>query len=71
MRSIKVGSKMYGTLVNRSGHGKLRVQKKVAKIIEDVRADGDNALVRYTKRFDRVSLKRKDLRVTQAEMSGA
>jgi len=71
MRSIKVGSKVFESLVNRRDQGRVRLQKKVAKIIEDVRAEGDTALLRYTKRFDKVSMKKKDLRVTESEISGA
>ena len=71
MKQIKVGSAKFNSLVKRDEQGKLRLQKKVAKIIEDVRTEGDNALIRYTKRFDRVNISRKDLRVSEAEISGA
>jgi histidinol dehydrogenase len=71
MRNVQAGSKMFDDLVNRNSRGKMRLQKKVAKIIEDVRAEGDVALFRYTSRFDKVNMKRKDLRVTEAEISGA
>ena len=66
MKQIKVGSAKFNSLVKRDEQGKLRLQKKVAKIIEDVRTEGDNALIRYTKRFDRVNISRKDLRVSEA-----
>jgi histidinol dehydrogenase len=71
MKQLKVGSAKFNSLIKRDERGKLRLQKKVAKIIEDVRAEGDNALIKYTKRFDRVDIARKDLRVTEAEISGA
>ncbi len=71
MRSVKVGSKVFDKLVNRSEYGKVRLQKKVAGIIDKVRSEGDGALVRYTAMFDKVNMKRKDLRVTEAEISGA
>lgn len=71
MRSIKVGSKVFEGLVNRHDQGKRRLQKKVANIIESVRTEGDKALIKYTKRFDRIDMARKDLRVTEAEISGA
>ena len=71
MKSVKVGSKVFQRIVSRSDQGKMRLQKKVAKILEDVRKDGDNALIRYTRRFDRVDMRRKELRVTEAEISGA
>ncbi len=62
---------MFNNLVNRDGLGKTRLRKKVARIIDKVRAEGDNALVKYTARFDKVNMKKKDLRVTEAEISGA
>jgi len=71
MRQIKVGSGAFNNLVNRRDQGKLRLQKKVANIIEGVRAEGDKAVARYTKRFDGVEVPRKDLKVTEAEISGA
>jgi histidinol dehydrogenase len=71
MRSVKVGTKIYDSLVNRSDHSKIRLQKKIAKIIDDVRKEGDSAVIRYTKRFDKVALKKKDFKVTEAEISGA
>ena len=71
MRSIKVGSKAFNNLVNRDDHGRVRLQNKVSKILAKVRGDGDKALLRYTKKFDKVNMTRKDLRVTEAEISGA
>ncbi len=71
MRSVKIGSKMFDALVNRGDQGKMRLQKKVANILEKVRAEGDNAVIRYTKKFDRVDIKKKDLKVSEAEISGA
>jgi len=71
MKSIKIGSEKFNNLVKRHGQGRRRLQKKVAGILENVRIDGDKALIRYTNRFDKVSLARKDLKVTEAEISGA
>ncbi|MFH1878049.1 MAG: histidinol dehydrogenase [Candidatus Omnitrophota bacterium] len=71
MRSVKIGSKVFNGLVERSDHRKLRLQKTVAGILEKVRKEGDNALIRFTNKFDKVPMKRKELRVTQAEISGA
>jgi len=71
MRSIKVGSKAFNSLVDRDDHGRVRLQNKVSKILAKVRGDGDKALLRYTKKFDKVNMTRKDLRVTEAEISGA
>lgn len=71
MRSVKIGSKMFDNLVNRRAQGKLRVQRRVAKIIENVKIEGDRAVMRYTGKYDKVSLNRKSIRVTEAEISGA
>ena len=71
MKSVKVGSKSFGKLVERPGLGKERVRKKVARILEDVKKDGDKALIRYTRSFDKVDLRRKELKVSEAEISGA
>ncbi|MBL7072493.1 MAG: histidinol dehydrogenase [Candidatus Omnitrophica bacterium] len=71
MRSIKVGSKAFNNLVERDNLGRVRLQNKVSKIIGKVRLDGDKAILRYTKKFDKVNMFRKDLRVTEAEISGA
>lgn len=43
----------------------------VRAIIDDVRARGDEALVEYSKRFDRVDLNAVGLRVTEAEIDAA
>lgn len=62
MKRITVGSEKFKNLVNRHEQGRKRLQKKVAGIIENVKADGDDALIWYTKKFDRVDLTRKDPR---------
>ncbi|HTY44935.1 MAG TPA: histidinol dehydrogenase [Patescibacteria group bacterium] len=48
-----------------------RVTEKVKRIIEDVRVLGDEAVLKYTKKFDRVRLAPKQLKVSQIEISGA
>src|SRR5437899_6920181 len=47
------------------------VDRIVADIIADVRARGDAALVDYTRKFDKVELDAKGLRVAQAEREKA
>lgn len=66
-----IGSKVFERLINRSDSGKVRLQSTVSKIIGKVKEEGDNALLSYTKRFDKVALKKKDLKVTEAEISGS
>ena len=50
---------------------KKHIEEKVRKIIEDVRLHGDEAVLRYTKKFDKANLKAKQLRVAESEISGA
>lgn len=50
---------------------KRHIEERVRKIIEDVKANGDTAVLRYTRKFDHVKLEPKDLKVAEAEISGA
>ena len=50
---------------------KKHIEEKVRRIIEDVRLRGDEAVMEYTKKFDKVRLKAKELRVEESEISGA
>ncbi|MCA9406162.1 MAG: histidinol dehydrogenase [Candidatus Omnitrophica bacterium] len=50
---------------------KKHVEEKVRKIIEDVRSEGDEAVLRYTRRFDKAKLTAKGLKVRESEISGA
>jgi histidinol dehydrogenase len=45
------------------------LMKLVASIIEDVRARGDEALIDYASRFDRVELKKSELRIGRDELT--
>ena len=47
------------------------VHADVSAIIDTVRADGDAALVAYTKKFDRLDLSETDMRVSAAEINAA
>ena len=71
MRLVRKGSQQYDKLIHRDCVVKKRVAKSVYKIVQDVRAEGDDAVSRYTRKFDKVKLKAKDLRVTQSEISAA
>jgi histidinol dehydrogenase len=48
-----------------------RVDRAVATIIADVRAEGDTAVLRYTERFDRLSLTADRIGVAAAEIDAA
>ncbi|MBU0467459.1 MAG: histidinol dehydrogenase [Candidatus Omnitrophica bacterium] len=55
---------------NLSNHKKT-VDEKVHKIIEDIRQNGDESVIKYTKRFDKAKLTAKEIRVPESEISGA
>jgi len=50
---------------------KRQVIEQVAKILKEVREKGDEAVLKYAQRFDKVKLKLKELRVTESEISAA
>lgn len=50
---------------------KKHVEEKVRRIIADIQQNGDDAVMKYTKRFDKVKLASKDLRVSDSEISSA
>ena len=58
-------------ILERDVNSKKRIKEKVGKIIEDVRIFGDEAILKYTRKFDRVKLSVKQLKVSEAEISGA
>lgn len=71
MKIIRSSSKQFQKLCMRNSTSKKRVVETVRRIIEDVKAHGDDALVKYTRRFDKVKLNPRQLRVTESETSGA
>ncbi|MBP9854715.1 MAG: histidinol dehydrogenase [Candidatus Omnitrophica bacterium] len=72
MKTLTQNSQVLQRLYNRNLFArKKHVEEKVRRIIEDVRLEGDEAVLRYTKRFDKASLVAKKLRVDEAEISGA
>ena len=71
MKIIRYGSKQLEKIYNRSSFRKTRVEEKVKKIIEDVRSSGDEALLKYTRKFDGVKLMPRQLKVAEIEISGA
>jgi histidinol dehydrogenase len=71
MKIIRFTSKKLEKVYNRSAIKQRRVEERVAKIIEEVRVLGDEALLKYTRKFDRVKLSLRQLKVSQIEISGA
>ncbi|MEW6171058.1 MAG: histidinol dehydrogenase [Candidatus Omnitrophota bacterium] len=71
MKIIKLNSRDLNKIYNRCLYRKRKIQEKVAKIVDDVRNFGDDALIKYTRKFDKVKFSPKQLRVGEAEISGA
>ncbi|MFH0913311.1 MAG: histidinol dehydrogenase [Candidatus Omnitrophota bacterium] len=71
MKIIRFTSKKLEKIYNRGFIKSRRIEDKVKRIIEDVRTFGDDALIKYTRKFDGVKLSSKQLRVSEIEISGA
>ncbi|MFA5004556.1 MAG: histidinol dehydrogenase [Candidatus Omnitrophota bacterium] len=71
MKIIRATSKQLEKIYSRGANRQSRVEDKVKKIIEDVRLFGDDALLKYTRKFDAVKLSPRQLKVSQIEISGA
>ena len=71
MKLIRVGSKQFQKLCDRNSGRNKRVTESVRKIIENVKLYGDDAVIKYTRKFDKVKLTQKELRVSECETSGA
>jgi len=71
MKIVHFTSKQLEKIYNRQVLRSRRIQDKVRRIVEDVRLNGDEAVLKYTRKFDRVRLNPKQLKVSQIEISGA
>ena len=71
MRIISPTSKELEKIYFRFFNQKKRVKNTVYNIMEDVRLNGDEAVSKYTKRFDKVRLKSRQFQVTEGEISAA
>jgi len=71
MKILRLSSKEIQNLCERYYCNKKRVTEKVRRIVQDVREDGDKALLRYTRKFDKVKLLSRDLKVSANEINGA
>jgi histidinol dehydrogenase len=71
MKLVKVGSRQFQKLCARSSGRNKRVSESVRKIVDNVRDYGDEAVIKYTRKFDHVKLTAKELKVTECETSGA
>ncbi len=71
MKLIKTSGKEFSRLINRNYICSKKITNKVSRIIEDIRHEGDKALIRYTRRFDKIKLTPRQLRVSARETNGA
>lgn len=71
MKIIRFTSKKLERIYNRRFLKSKRVEEKVKRILEDVRLFGDEALIKYTRKFDGVKLSPRQLRVSEIEISAA
>ncbi|MFH1888754.1 MAG: histidinol dehydrogenase [Candidatus Omnitrophota bacterium] len=71
MNIIRYSSKKLEKIYNRGFIKSRRIEQKVKQIIENVRLFGDEALLKYTRKFDKVKLSARQLKVSQIEISGA
>jgi len=58
-------------IVNRSLSYSVDLEHTVGEIIKEVRAEGDSALLSYTRQFDAPGIKLKELKVSDSEMKAA
>lgn len=71
MKLIKPTGNKLRKILERNLNSKKRIKEKVSRIIEDVRSAGDEAVLRYTRRLDRVKLSARQLKVSETEISAA
>jgi len=71
MKIVRFNSKKLDKVYNRAFLRNRRVEEKVKTIIDDVRLFGDEAVVKYTKKFDKVKLSPRQFRVSEIEISAA
>ncbi len=71
MKIFRKDSSKLKKIINRSFSSNKNIVKKVSKILDDVRLSGDEALIKYTRKFDKVKLNVRDIKVSQGEISSA
>lgn len=71
MRLVRVGSKQFQKLCERNAGSNKRVAESVRKIVENVKLYGDDAIIRYARKFDKIKLTPRELRISECETSGA
>ncbi|MFH1458282.1 MAG: histidinol dehydrogenase [Candidatus Omnitrophota bacterium] len=71
MKIIRFSSKKLDKIYNRGLTRNKRIEERVREIIEDVRVAGDEALLKYTRKFDGVKLSLRQIKVSQIDISAA
>ncbi|MBU4149126.1 MAG: histidinol dehydrogenase [Candidatus Omnitrophica bacterium] len=71
MKILRLSSKEMQNLCERYYCNKKRIAEKVSRIVQSVKEDGDKAILRYTRKFDKIKLSFKDLKVSANEINGA
>lgn len=71
MKLLRLSSKELEKIYNRHIFRRKRIEESVRNIIDNIRLDGDEALIKYTKRFDKCKLAARQLGVTPNEINGA
>ncbi|MFH1269625.1 MAG: histidinol dehydrogenase [Candidatus Omnitrophota bacterium] len=71
MKIIRSSSQKLEKIYNRGSIKSRRIEEKVRQIIDNVRILGDEALLKYTRKFDGVKMSLKQIKVSQIEISGA
>lgn len=71
MVAILKTSEDLSRILNRSQFDTEEVNSTVKSIVEDVRLNGDAALFKYTEKFDRITLNKDNLKVTEEEIEKA
>ena len=71
MKILRLSSKEMQNLCERYYCNKKRIAEKVSRIVQSVKEDGDKAILKYTRKFDKIKLSFKDLKVSANEINGA
>lgn len=71
MKLVRIGSRQFQKLCERNSGRNKRVTESVRNILENIRLYGDDAVIKYTRKLDKVKLTPKDLKVSECETSGA
>ncbi len=71
MKLIKTTGKQFAKLRSRNLVKHRRIASSVERIIEDVMIHGDEAVIKYTRKFDKVKLLPRELKVSERETNGS